>query len=358
MEKLRVLSLFSGIGAFEKALTNIGVSFELVNFCELDKYAIRSYCAIHNVDESINLGDITKIDLDILPKGIDLLTHGSPCQDYSLAGKQAGGDKGSGTRSSLMWSSVEIIRRVKPKHVIWENVKGVLSHKNKHNFDKYVEDLNDLGYVSSWKVLNSCDFGVPQNRERVFCISTLGGGEFEFPEIPYIDCKLSDILGADIDKKYYISPDKYVGLEEKLKKHNQKISYCIDANYWKGTTPQQFISKCRRQLIVASRGRYDQDGSISQNFKINTTGLTNSITTVQKDNYLLDMRSDISLRKLTPLECWRLQSFSDDDFYKCAAIGISNTQLYKQAGNSITVKVLEYIFKELFKQYISETIVQ
>ena len=117
MNKLKVLSLFSGIGAFEKALSNLGVDYELVGYSEIDKYASKSYCAIHGVDESLNFGDITKIDIKNLPKA-DLITHGSPCQSWSLAGKNEGGDKGSGTRSSLMWYSVEIIREVRPKYVI------------------------------------------------------------------------------------------------------------------------------------------------------------------------------------------------------------------------------------------------
>ena len=140
MNKLKVLSLFSGIGAFEKALSNLGVDYELVGYSEIDKYASKSYCAIHGVDESLNFGDITKIDIKNLPKA-DLITHGSPCQSWSLAGKNEGGDKGSGTRSSLMWYSVEIIREVRPKYVIWENVKNVLSKKHRHNFDLYIDLL-------------------------------------------------------------------------------------------------------------------------------------------------------------------------------------------------------------------------
>lgn len=127
MDKLKYLSLFSGIGAFEMALKNIGIDYELVGFSEIDKYAIKSYCAVHDVAEDLNLGDITKINIDKLPKNIDIITHGSPCQSFSAAGLGKGGDKGSGTRSSLMWNTVEIVSHCKPKYVIWENVKNVLS---------------------------------------------------------------------------------------------------------------------------------------------------------------------------------------------------------------------------------------
>ena len=181
-KKLRVLSLFSGIGAPEKALKNIGVDFELVNYCEIDKYASKSYSLIHDVSEELNLGDITKIDMDKL-RDFDLLTHGSPCQDFSAVGKQAGGDIGSETRSSLMWNTVEIIRHKKPKYVIWENVKNVLSKTHRHNFEKYINKLNELGYKSYHKVLNASDYGIPQNRQRLFVISILNDEhDCEFPK--------------------------------------------------------------------------------------------------------------------------------------------------------------------------------
>lgn len=163
---LKVLSLFSGIGAFEKALEILKIDYELVNYCEIDKYASKSYSVIHNVSEELNLWDVTKIDTNKLPKDIDLLTHGSPCVSYSLAGKQAGGDKGSGTPSSLMWETVRIVEQLKPKYVLWENVKNVLSKKHKHNFDNYLKDLENLGYKNYYQVLNAKDYGIPQNRER------------------------------------------------------------------------------------------------------------------------------------------------------------------------------------------------
>ena len=119
---LKVLSLFSGIGAFEKALERQGIEYQLVNYCEIDKYASKAYSLIHNVSEQMNLGDITKIDTFELDDNIDFITHGSPCQDFSLAGKQAGGDEGSNTRSSLMWNTVDIVKHVRPKVVLWENI--------------------------------------------------------------------------------------------------------------------------------------------------------------------------------------------------------------------------------------------
>ena len=441
MRKLRVLSLFSGIGAFEKALTNIGVDFEMVGFSEIDKYATKSYCAIHNVDESLNLGDITKIDLSNLPNA-DLITHGSPCTSFSLAGKGAGGDKGSNTPSSLMWYSVEIINKVKPKYVIWENVKNVLSKKHRHNFDLYIDTLDKMGYKSYFEVLNAKNYGVPQNRERIFVISILGEHKpFIFPDEIPLELKLKDILEENVEDKYYLKDTKdffiknsfkmkYKGNGFRFAPHvKEKFEFStknfeIQANrlggifdtekskhqagsVWdtEGLSPtldtmqggwrqpciidatkilkvpqatksgyidmelpgiaatQQDIcyiqykgNEVELPCIAASRGRNPENPSdrtpgcpTEQRLEVNTNNVSNTLTTVQKDNYVLDVNdlSQLKIRKLTPKECWRLMSFTDSDIEKCISIGISNTQLYKQAGNSIVVSILEGIFKEL-----------
>lgn len=225
---MKLLSLFTGIGAFEKALQRQNIKYKLVGFSEIDKYAIKSYCAIHNESEEKNLGDITKIDISKLPKDIDLLTHGSPCQDFSTAGLNKGGDKGSKTRSSLMWNTVEIIESVKPKYVIWENVKNLLSKKHRHNFDKYIEVLNDLGYNSYYEVLNSKDYGIPQNRERVFTVSIrkdIDKGSFLFPEKEELKLKLKDLLEDNVDEKYYLS-------EEQISKLTFTNNNEINLNYY------------------------------------------------------------------------------------------------------------------------------
>ncbi len=209
---MRILSLFAGIGSFEKALKNLGIPCEIVAFSEIDKYAVQSYCAVHNVDSSLNLGDISKIDVKKLPKDIDIVTHGSPCQDFSVAGKNQGGDKGSKTRSSLMWCTVDIVEEVKPKIVLWENVKNVISKKHRHNFDAYVEVMDNLGYNSYYEVLNAKDFGVPQNRERVFTVSIrkdIDNKKFKFPQGFPLTKKLKDVLEKNVDEKYYLS-DEYL----------------------------------------------------------------------------------------------------------------------------------------------------
>ena len=325
--KLRVLSLFSGIGAFEMALRNIEIDYELVNFCENDKYAIKSYCAIHGVDENLNLGDITKVNIKNLPKDIDLITHGSPCQDFSLAGLQRGGDEGSKTRSSLMWNTVEIIKHCKPKYVIWENVKNILSKKHKHNFDKYLKTLELLGYTNYWKVLNAKDYGVPQNRERVFVVSILGEHKpYEFPKPIKLEKRLKDILEIEIDDKYYLS--------EKVQKRFKQTKSDNGENSIIGTTAPEFRTIGQRDLVYSKEGIMGT--LVATDYK-------------QPKQILETIQGDTSIRKLTPRECFRLMGLNDKDIDKIQMTKISDTQQYKLAGNSIVVPVLEEIFKNLFK---------
>ena len=169
---MKILSLFSGIGAFEKALDYLNINYELVNYCEIDKYASKAYSLIHNVSEDMNLGDITKVDTSKLPKDIDLITYGFPCQDISLAGKQQGmfNNDGSKTRSGLFFEALRIIEDTKPKIAIAENVKNLVSKKFNAQFQAVLQSLEEAGYNNYWKVLNAKDFGIPQNRESVYCI--------------------------------------------------------------------------------------------------------------------------------------------------------------------------------------------
>lgn len=222
---LKVLSLFSGIGAFETALDNIEVPYELTAFCEFDKYAVKSYCAIHNVDESMNLGDITKVDETKLPKDIDILTYGFPCQDISISGKQKGlfNEDGTPTRSGLFFEALRIIEATKPKVAIAENVKNLVSKKFNAQFQVVLSCLESAGYNCYWKVMNSKDYGVPQNRERVFIVSIrkdIDTGLFEFPKPFPLEKRLKDFLEKEVDEKYYLSEtmtDYLVSITEKNK---------------------------------------------------------------------------------------------------------------------------------------------
>lgn len=206
---MKVLELFGGIGACSKALQRLGMDYEIVDYVEIDKYAVKSFNAIHNT--SFEPQDICEWDKDI---DVDLIMHGSPCQDFSVAGKNAGGDFGSGTRSSLMYETIRIVKKLKPKYVIWENVKNLISKKHRHNFEEYLNQMFLLGYNSYYQVLNSKDYGIPQNRERIFTISILKEFDegYKFPPKQELTLKLKDMLETKVDEKYYINKN---GIEYK-----------------------------------------------------------------------------------------------------------------------------------------------
>ena len=345
---MKIIELFAGIGACSKALTNLGIEHEIVDAVEIDKYAIKSFNAVHGTN--FEPQDITKWDKNI---ECDLIMHGSPCQDFSVAGLGKGGDKDSGTRSSLMYETLRIVEKLKPKYVIWENVKNLLSKKHRHNFDAYIEAMSELGYVSKYQVLNAKDYGVPQNRERVFTVSVLNENTFEFPEPILLDKKLKDILEDEVDEKYYISKammDHFMGVKQKPSKFPRKERFLANINRKDQDRDNSITTNAgnrptdnfvKEPFCVASRGRGENN---EQHLEPRKDGNTNTITSVQKDNYIA---TPYRIRKLTEVECWKLMGFEKSDCEKARASGISKTQLYKQAGNSIVVKVLEAILKEL-----------
>ena len=469
---IKLLSLFSGIGAFEKALTNLGVQYEVVNYCEIDKYASKSYSAIHGVPESKNLWDITKVDAFNLPKDIDLLTYGFPCQDISLAGKQKGmfNEDGTLTRSGLFFKALDIIECVKPKIAIAENVKALTSKKFSEEFKIVLDSLEKAGYHNYWKVLNAKDYGIPQNRERVFIVSIrkdIDHNIFEFPKPYSLEKRLKDFLEPYVDEKYYLS-DKMIGYISATGTANFKNPDCkinldiarpltTDQNKRAGTTnyicddlPDNFDlqnhclqirEKTKKGYAEAQDGdgvyinRPHQKRGVVQKGIIQTIKTSPDIGVVVKDEIIVignyspsghdasrivhpdgiaptvkenhgtitativngnikpklvggigDKKSNggtqyyqqdriydsesiemahpanltsgsyyyqvntrpLRIRKLTPKECYRLMGFSDEDFEKSAQVPTSNAQLYKQAGNSIVVNVLEEILKELY----------
>ena len=365
--KLKVLELFGGIGACSKALERLGIDYEIADYVEIDKYAVKSFNAIHNTN--FETQDICEWNKDI---EVDLIMHGSPCQDFSLAGKQAGGDEGSGTRSSLMSETIRIVEKLKPKYVIWENVKNLLSKKHRHNFDAYLETMEKLGYTNYYQVLNAKDYGIPQNRERVFTISILSEEyldfeteivkpitNFVFPPKQELKLKLKDMLEDEVDEKYYLSESmiEYISATgtANFKNPDCKINLDIarplttDQNKRAGTTnylsdglPSNYDLKGLSYLReFGSRGKL-------QNKEYCDT-LTASMGTGGGNVPILS--NNLKIRKLTPKECWRLMGFDDADYEKASKVN-SNTQLYKQAGNSIVVNVLEAILRNLITQII------
>lgn len=318
---MKVLSLFSGIGAFEKALTDNNIDYKLVNYCEIDEYASKSYSAIHNVPESLNLWDITKIKAkELINKGIKLLTHGSPCQDISSAGLQRGLDEGSMTRSSLLWKSVEIIKAVMPKFVIWENVKNAVSSRHVHNVDKYINTLKSFGYTSYCKVLNSNEQGIPHSRSRVFIVSILGKHKpFEFPNKIPLKVSLQDFL----------TDNKPAGVDTDMKPGCYK----------------EFI-KHYEDIIQSDSGIYDCKAKTDFQDKKVGIKYCPCLRASSRNAHVLDRNN--SVRRISMKESWELMGFGVEAYEKVKALGMSLTQMQKQIGNSIDVNVIRRIYNNLF----------
>lgn len=217
---MKVLSLFSGIGAFEKAFKNMNIPVDLVAYCEIDKYASRSYSAIHDVPETMNLGDITKVDTSTLPKDIGLICYGFPCQDISNAGHMRGFEhEGERTRSGLFFEALRIIEDTQPLFAICENVKNLTSKKFEKEFEIVLSSLEAAGYNNYWQILDAKDYGIPQHRERVFIVSIRKDIDrgFEFPEKQELKLRFIDMLEDDpVDEKYFLT-------EKNLEHYNREF---------------------------------------------------------------------------------------------------------------------------------------
>ena len=321
---IRLLSLFSGIGAFEKALDRENIPYELVNFCEIDKFAVKSYCAVHGVSEDKNLGDISKIASEDIPN-CDLVTYGFPCQDVSVAGNQKGIVAGQ-TRSGLLYEALRIIEAKKPAYAICENVKNLVGKKFKPDFDKLLFMLDELGYNSYWQVLNAKDYGIPQNRERVFVISIrkdIDNGTFKFPEKFPLELRLKDVLEDEVDEKFYLTPKQIVDnpAYESVTQVNDnyamlnggKIGKMTDiyrrAYYEDGVSPT--IHTCpggnTEPKVILLDDTQGFDG---------TRAYKDYSPTLRAARSGLKVATDFRIRKLTPKECWRLMGFDDSDFDK------------------------------------------
>jgi len=204
---LRVVTLCSGYDSQLMAIRNLGIPYECVGWSEIDPYAIRAHNAVFPEIADRNLGDMTKIDWGGV-QDFDLLFYSTPCTDFSNAGKQAGGEEGSGTRSSILWWTRYAILEKKPKYLIMENVKALVSDKFRPLFLKWCDELTSYGYTNFMQVLNAKDYGIPQNRERIFVVSILGDAWFNFPQPVELKLRLKDMLEEKVDEKYYLPQDK------------------------------------------------------------------------------------------------------------------------------------------------------
>lgn len=331
MKKIKLLSLFSGIGAFEKALDRLNIDYELEAFCEIDKEASTSYEKIHEVSSNKNLEDITKIDTTALPNDIDLITYGFPCQDISLEGKQKGFETdGERTRSGLFFEALRIIEDTKPRIAIAENVKNLTSKKFQKEFDIVLSSLEEAGYNNYYKVLNAKDYDIPQNRERVFIVSirkNVDTGLFVFPAPIATKRTLKDILDNNIKFEKYKVPEsileKIVISTDPLKIKNATKQGYIECNLYDSITTTFPNSKTRRGIVGKQ--------------------CSQTLTTSK----IMAVNTPEGIRYLTEKECFRLMGFDDIDFEKIK--DTKSSYLYKQAGNSIVVDVLIYLFKAIFK---------
>lgn len=344
MSKLRMVSLFSGLGSPEIALKELGYDLDILAWCEIDKYAATSYSAIHNEPETKNLQDVRNVHGGEF-KNVDILFHGSPCQSFSMVGKHEGGNEGSGTKSSLMWESVRIVSNCLPKVVVWENVKGVLNKNHIDNFNKYLEQLELLGYSNSYKVISPRDIGESQSRQRVFVVSVLNDTPFVFPEYKPVKVRgIGEYLEDNVDTKYIV-PYKTA--------HN----FCVGN-----------LSFTSRMIVSAH-----DEGAFCLVAKAGRDARTNNFVFFDKEHYKLEgikykdrkdivamLDNDLHIRALTPLEYWRLQGFDDKyyytaqkaiaDTYKHGMLSKADRQMYKQCGNSIHVGVLKSFLDKVFKK--------
>ncbi|HGD1900274.1 TPA: DNA cytosine methyltransferase [Streptococcus agalactiae] len=316
MNKVKILELFGGIGAIRKAFINLKISYEVVDYVEIDKACVKSYNALYG--EAYKPKSV--VGYKAPNEKIDLIMHGSPCQDFSRIGKKQGGAKNSGTRSSLLFETIRIIKEMKekPKWIIWENVKGVLDRNMRDSFFIYLKELEDLGYESKYEILNAMDFGIPQKRERIFVVSYLGANNFSFNKLERKETRpLSDFFEKDVSELYTMT-QPYM-----LKFLNKGID-----NSFKGRLK---IIKDFSYTISTKQMRVPNSGIID----------------IGNGHY----------RYLTERECLRLMGFNDSDIDSLEEVhprrkNCTSSKLYKQAGNSIVVDVLMAIIKEIHRMEV------
>lgn len=322
-ETIQILELFGGIGSPRCALRNLNIPTKAIDYVEINEKAVRSYNSMFR--EELEYKTQTVVGWNLKP---DILIHGSPCQDMSIAGHQGkatgdgrinrgkGSDEGSGTRSSLMWETIHIIENMgewRPRYVIWENVKNVKSKYMRPNFDRYMVEMEKLGYTNNYAVLDAREFGLPQARERVFTVSVLNGEKFEFDDLIRTPMRnLQEFLEDDVPDIYDVT--------------QPSVLACIGE---KGIRRATVIKDCAYTITTR------QDRTPAQ---------------------VID-RGDGRYRYLTERECWRLMGYTDEDFDRAKAVQERNGKYYKalydQAGNSIAVPIFESIFRKIILQEVA-----
>lgn len=379
---MKFLDLFAGIGGFRMGLESLG--HECVGFCEIDKFARASYKAIHNTEGEIELHDITSVPDELVRKigHVDIICGGFPCQAFSIAGKRGGFED---TRGTLFFEIARFASILKPKYIFCENVKGLLNHDKGRTFKTIINTFDELGYDVEWQMLNSKDFGVPQNRERVYIVGHLrgAGGRPVFPifgkngttnqanikqigninnstsfggnpqtgrvyDIEGISPTLNTMQGGGREPKVVI----LVLTPDRVKKRQNGRRVKTDGEPMFTLTAQDrhgvMIRVCeatKKGYAEATVGDYVNLEFPNSKTRRGRVGKQVANTLLTSDNQGV-VTETLKIRKLTPRECWRLQGFPDWAFDKAQEVN-SNSQLYKQAGNSVTVNVIKAIAGEL-----------
>lgn len=340
------------------------MKYELVNFSEIDKFAIKSYCAIHSEDEKKNMGNIEAVQPEQVG-AINAIFGGSPCQDFSVAGKEKGalwqcedcgaeynplavrylerdkcprcsGENIKKTRSSLVVEFLRMVRYKKPKFGIYENVPALLNKNHKQTFEMFLAELQEYGYNVYFDVLNAKDYGIPQNRKRVYVVfvrKDIDNKKFNFPQARKIYRLAEEILEENVEEKYYYNENIRIKF---LKSIEESCENKINK-----------IAKLDKKTFVLADGTYNEP-KIKPFLSCLLSGERGMVGRRESNAVMILRDGEYRVRRLTPKEYFRGMGFTDSDHEKCVYAGVSDTQLYKQAGNSIVVNVLYDIFKELY----------
>ena len=368
---MTLATLFSGIGAAEFAAREVFDDANVAFACEIDKFARQSYLANHEIDETKFYRDVTELDARPYAGKIDILIGGSPCQDFSIAGQRAGEN---GERGNLIWQFYRVVSEAHPSVFVYENVKGFLSIDGGKSYQRFTDALRGLGYHCHAEVVNTKDYGIPQNRERLYIVGFLNADEYHaFSLAPKAGCgRLADFLDMGVGEKYFLSDRALAHFRSKTPKFNGAFRP-KDTNENIANTLTTNPGHRRTDTFIKVVGELDAKGNESIRRIYDTCGIAPTLTTatggghtpkiLQKargfnQGYELETCPTISssgfernnllkaerIRKLTPRECLRLQGFPES--FK---IVVSDTQAYKQAGNAMSVNVIEMVFRRVQK---------
>ena len=375
MHKISLATLFSGIGAPEFAAREVFGEVKTILACEIDKFARQSYLANHEAPLAF-YEDVCDLDTKAYAGQIDILIGGSPCQDFSIAGQRAGED---GERGNLIWQFYRIVSEARPKIFIYENVKGFLSINGGKSYQRFLDALRKLGYFCHAEILNTKDYGIPQNRERLYIVGFLNADEYHaffYAPKQSLELKLGDMLDCEVDEKYFLS-DKMIACLKK-KENNFQGSFAPKSLSDVGNCIMTTAGSRRTDNFIKIVGKLDIKGNDILKRVYDVDGVAPTIYTAQGGNQepkILqrargfnkggefavcptissssfeqnNLLKSARIRKLTPRECLRLQGFPES--FK---IVVSDTQVYKQAGNAMSVNIIKMIFKQIQKASIKQ----